>query len=120
MNRPYGVHYGGGHLGGLRGCDFQDVGGAVVFDDLIRVPGAADDAVLVGLEPFDEIVSEGAVLVGERGAAQAFNGFKGDPGVRVLFHGCPPVRQSEETQVVFGILAALFVTSQDTHVLYIR
>lgn len=70
----------------VHGCDLQNVGGAVVFDDLIRVPGAADDAVLVVVEPLDEVVGEGAVVVSERCAAQAFNGFKGDPGVRVLFH----------------------------------
>lgn len=70
----------------VHGCDFQNVGSAVVFDDLIRVPGAADDTVLVVVEPVDEVVGEGAVGVGQRGAAQAFNGFKGDPGVRVLFH----------------------------------
>ncbi|KAF0111108.1 MAG: hypothetical protein FD147_1209 [Chloroflexi bacterium] len=60
--------------------------GAVILDDLVGVPRAADDAVFVVFEPVDEIVSEGFVGVRELYLGEALHGFEGDPGVRVFFH----------------------------------
>lgn len=74
---------------------FHDVAGAVVLDDLIRVPGAADDAVLVGVEPLDEVIGEGAVLRGNFHILQAFNGFESDPGMGKFFHFAPPQESRE-------------------------
>ena len=70
----------------------DDVAGAHVLEDVVRIPGAFNDEVTVVLEPFDQrgrIGLDGALeggVVGEFVAIESLDGHEGEPGVGVLFH----------------------------------